>query len=334
MDLGKLEKVQLREIWEKEARDFTNWLAKEENLSLLSDEIGVDIKLLQTEADVGNFSVDILAEEENTGKKIIIENQLEMTNHDHLGKIITYASGHDAKFIIWVVKDVREEHRQAVDWLNDNTGEGINFFVIKMELWKIGNSFPAPKFQIISKPNEWAKTIKKSSSQDLLTETKLLQLEFWDKFKEYTMDGETKLKLRKTYPQHWYDISVGSSDAHIELTVNTQEGEIGCELYIPNNKRLFEKLEEMKEHIEKELGAQLNWMELPTKKASRIKLTSKMNIKSKETWENCFPWLKNWAEKFYDVFGGRWIPMGKGEINQEDDELEYLREESEKEIRK
>lgn len=327
MDLGKLEKVSLREIWENEARDFTNWLAKEENLNLLSDEIGVDIRLLQTEANVGNFNVDILAEEENTGKKIIIENQLEITNHDHLGKIITYASGHNAKFIIWIVKDVREEHRQAIDWLNDNTEEDINFFVIKMELWKIRDSPPAPKFQIISKPNEWAKIIKKSASPDSLTETKLLQLEFWNKFKEYVASKETKLRLRKTHPQHWYDISIGSSNAHITLTVNTKEGEIGCELYIPSNKRLFMKLEEMKEHIEKELGTKLNWMELQGKKASRIKLTSKIDMNSKETWANCFPWLKNWAEKFYDVFGKRWIGIGKGGIDAEDEELEFLREE-------
>lgn len=328
MELGILEKVNLRTTWPNEATDFTNWLAKEENLNLLSDEIGVDIKLLQTEANVGDFNVDILAEEENTGKKIIIENQLEMTNHDHLGKILTYASGHDAKFIIWVVRDVREEHRQAMDWLNDHTEEGINFFIIKMELWKIRDSPPAPKFQIISKPNEWAKIIKKSSSQDSLTETKLLQLEFWDKFKEYAVTNGTKLKLRKTYPQHWYDISVGSSNAHLALTVNTKEGEIGCELYIPDHKRLFEKLKEMKEHIEKELGAQLNWMELQGKKASRIKLTSKMDMTSKETWENCFSWLKIWVEKFYDVFGKRWISITKGDIDVEEDILDDIRREA------
>ncbi len=108
MQLSKLEKVDLREIWKHEAMDFTNWLAKPKNLELLSDEIGIDISLIQTEASVGNFNVDILAEEENTGRKIIIENQLESTNHDHLGKIITYASGFDAEIIVWIVKNVRD----------------------------------------------------------------------------------------------------------------------------------------------------------------------------------------------------------------------------------
>ncbi|MBU1121650.1 MAG: DUF4268 domain-containing protein, partial [Candidatus Omnitrophica bacterium] len=157
MTLSKLKKVALRNVWKNEAKDFTNWLAEEENLSLLSDEIGIDIKLIKTEAIVGSFNVDILAEEENTGKKIIIENQLEITNHDHLGKIITYASGYDADIIIWLIKDVRDEHKQAIDWLNEHTDEKLNFFIIKIELWQIGDSPVAPKFQIISKPNDWAK---------------------------------------------------------------------------------------------------------------------------------------------------------------------------------
>lgn len=115
MKLGKLAKVDLRDVWKHEASDFSKWLAEKENLDLLSDEIGIDISLIQTEANVGKFNVDILAEEENTGRKIIIENQLEPTNHDHLGKLITYASGFDAEIIIWIVKDVRDEHKQAID---------------------------------------------------------------------------------------------------------------------------------------------------------------------------------------------------------------------------
>ncbi len=135
MDLSTLEKVNLRQVWKHEASDFTNWLAQDENLDLLSDEIGIDISLIQTEASVGKFNVDILAEEDNTGRKIVIENQLESTNHDHLGKIITYASGFDAEIIIWIVKNVRDEHKQAVDWLNEHTDEKINIFAIKMEVW-------------------------------------------------------------------------------------------------------------------------------------------------------------------------------------------------------
>lgn len=126
--LSKLTKINLRDVWRHESLDFTRWLSQQENLDLLGEEIGIDIKLVQTEANVGRFNVDILAEEEGTGKKIIIENQLEDTNHEHLGKIITYASSYDAELILWVVRDYREEHEKAIDWLNEHTDENIVFF--------------------------------------------------------------------------------------------------------------------------------------------------------------------------------------------------------------
>ena len=302
--LGKLKKVELREFWRNEASDFTNWLAQEENLSLLGEEIGIDIKLIQTEANVGSFNIDILAEEENTGRKIIIENQLELTNHDHLGKIITYASGYNSEINIWIVKDVKDEHKQAIDWLNEHTDEGINFFIAKMELWQIGDSSIAPKFHLISKPNDWAKTIKKSMAVGRLTEAKVLQLDFWGKFKEYAKNKKTKLKLRTTSPQHWYDISFGSSEAHISLTINTREDLLGCEIYIPNSKELFFKLKENKEKIEREIGKRLQWMELPGRKASRIKLPieTENEITQTNDWNSYFEELIVYAEEFQRVF--------------------------------
>ena len=302
IQLGKLQKVDLRKAWKHEALDFTNWLAQEENLNLLSDEIGIDIQLIQTEASVGKFNVDILAEESNTGRKIIIENQLEVTNHDHLGKIITYASGYDAEIIIWIVKDVRDEHKQAIDWLNEHTDEKINFFAIKMELWQIGESPFAPKFQIISKPNDWAKAIKSSTSKSTLTDTKLLQLDFWNKFKEYAQSHNSKLRLRKASPHHWYNISFGSSDAHLSLTANSQLNQIACEVYIPKSKDLFYELEKKKGEIERELGMRLEWMALEGKKASRIKASRDGDINNFDEWEEYFSWLDNTAQNFQKVF--------------------------------
>lgn len=302
MNLGKLEEVPLRNAWNHEAFDFTNWLAEEENLRILSDEIGIDIKLTQTEASVGNFNVDILAETENTGKKVIIENQLEPTDHDHLGKLITYASGYDAEIIIWIVDNVRDEHKNALDWLNEHTDEDINFFLIRMELWRIGDSPYAPKFQLVSQPNDWAKTIKKSASSTFLTDTKVLQLEFWNKFKEYAQNKATKLKLRKTYPQHWYDISLGMSDAHISLGAISTDKKIRCEVWIGDNKELFHQFQKNKDSIDQDLDEKLNWMELPSKKASRILITREANINDNSKWEEYFGWLLNQAEKFYKVF--------------------------------
>jgi len=303
MQLSKIEKVELREIWKHEATDFTNWLAKKENLDLLSDEIGIDISLIQTEASVGKFNVDILAEEENTGKKIIIENQLETTDHDHLGKIITYASGYDAEIIIWIVKNVRDEHKQAIDWLNEHTDEKVNLFAIQMELWRIANSPCAPKFQIIAKPNDWAKAIKKvSGTSSELSDTKMTQLEFWTKFKEYAQEQGGKIRLRKPYPQHWYDVSFGFSTAHIALTVNSQSNQKGCEIYIPDSKQLFHCLYENKEEVEKELECQIQWEELPGKKASRIRLLEDADLSNTESWADIHQWLLINTIKFQKIF--------------------------------
>jgi hypothetical protein len=305
MKLGKLTKAELRNAWAHEASDFTKWLAEEDNLALLSDEIGIDIKLIQTEANVGKFNVDILAEEETTGRKIIIENQLEVTNHDHLGKIITYAAGVDAEIVIWIVKDVRDEHQRAVDWLNEHTEEKINFFIIKMELWQIGESPYAPKFQIFSEPNDWAKSVKQSVASTTITETKLAQQDYWNKFKEFATAKKTFLKLRKVHPQHWYDISLGSSLAGLSLTVNTDENLIACEIYIRNSKELYRYLESKKEFIETQLGEELIWMELPDKKASRIKISTEGDIYHKETLTEQLEWLLVHAQKLYTVFNNQ-----------------------------
>jgi hypothetical protein len=301
MMLGKLEKIDLRKAWKNEASDFTKWLAQEENLALLSDELGINIKLIQTEAQTGRYSVDILAEEEDSQRKIIIENQLEATNHDHLGKLITYSSGHDAQIIIWIVKGVREEHRQAIDWLNEHTDEDINFFAIQLELWKIGDSPYAPKFQVISKPNDWAKAVKKYGSLPL-TDTKVTQFEFWNRFKEYAASKGSTLKLRKANPQHWYTISIGSSEAHLSLSVNTQDNTIGCELYIPDSKALFKDLLNHKAAIEKAVGYKLEWMELEGKKASRVRIKRDGSLEDTKHWEDYFEWFRKEAERFQAIF--------------------------------
>lgn len=302
MKLSKIKKISLREVWKHEALDFTNWLAEEENLNLLSDEVGIDIKLIRTEASVGSFNVDILAEEENTGNKIIIENQLEVTNHDHLGKILTYSSGYDANYMIWIVKDVRDEHKQAIDWLNEHTDEDINFFIIRMEIWQIDESPYAPKFYVVSKPNNWQKTIKENISKNGLTDTKLKQLKFWESFREYSGNRESILRLRKPRAQHWYDISAGSSDWHISLTINSQSKTFGCEVYIPDNKEIFYMFNANKEKIESDLGLDLEWMDLENKKASRIKAVYKADFENEDDWEKYFDWLFETAVKFYATF--------------------------------
>ena len=307
MKLGKLKKVDLREYWKHEALDFTKWLSESENLDELGDEIGIDIELIQTEAGVGRFSVDILAQEETTGRKIVIENQLESTDHSHLGQILTYAAGIEAEYIVWIVKDVKEEHKQAVEWLNEHTDEKINFFLLKIELWQIGNSEPAPKFVVVSRPNGWTKSIRGSvHEQGQLTERKLKLLEFWQLLKEYSSVNSPSLKLRTPRAQHWYDISIGRSDSHIALTALTSENQIGCELYIPNSKALYKALYEHKEKIESQLNVNgLVWQELPEKKASRIRVSQKFEFSSSDN-KQAFLWMLEMVGRFKSVFSKSW----------------------------
>lgn len=310
MNLGKLKKIELRQAWPHEANDFTRWLAQEENLQALSDEVGFDITLIQTEAEVGGFNVDVLAEEEGTGRKIIIENQLEITNHDHLGKVITYAAGHDAGAIIWVVKDVREEHRKAVDWLNEHTDESVEFFLLRIELWQIADSPFAPKFEIVCKPNDWAKAVKESAGRGERTETKLKQLEFWMQLKDYAKENAPQLRFRKCYAQHWTDLSIGSSAAHLALTVRSKEKLVGVELYIPDDKDLYAQLAQNREDIRRELALaeEIEWMELPAKKASRVRVSRAGDFADESKRGEQFAWLLTVAEKFRKVFSTRLTP--------------------------
>lgn len=300
-NLSKINKVELRDVWGHEAIDFTNWLAQSENLAALSEEIGIDIKLIKTEAGVGKFSVDILAEEEGSGRKIVIENQLEDTNHDHLGKIITYAAGYDAEIIIWLVKDVRDEHQKAVDWLNEHTDENIGFFLIKVELWQIENSNPAPKFEIMVSPNEWAKVIKTGSTNGELTDTKLQQLEFWNRFKNYVRENDARMRLQTPRPQHYYDVSMGSSDGHVDLIIDSKENLLWCGIYISRNKELFSFLRERKDEIEKEIGGTAEWVDAPV--ASRIRIKKEVSdIFNQSEAEKYFAWLYEKTTLFQKVF--------------------------------
>ncbi len=299
--LSKLKKINLRDIWPHEALDFTKWLAEEENLDLLSNEIGISLKLIGTEVSIGNFNLDILAEEENTGRKIIIENQLEPTNHDHLGKIITYAAGKDAKVILWIVRDAREEHRQAIEWLNNHTDNEIGFFLIKIEAFQIDNSPPAPKFELICKPNEWAKITKTNLSNSPVSRTKLQQLDFWESFRDYVRSKDSAINLRTPSPKHWYDVSIGTSAAHIALTVNTKNNLMACELYINKDKDFYKYLQERIKAIESELNESPRLVD--AKIASAIRLQKKTNgIFATDELKNNFKWLYEKTILFKKVF--------------------------------
>lgn len=299
--LGKIERIDdLRTIWPHEALDFTKWLSKEENLELLGNSIGIDIILQERESSVGSFNVDIFATEQGTGRKIIIENQLEDTNHDHLGKIITYASGKGAEVIVWIVKRARDEHVQAIEWLNQHTDENIGFFLLEIELWRINNSLPAPKFTVVERPNDWAKTLKVSSS---LSDYQKLQLNFWQSFIDYAYNQEVFKKTfskRKAQPQHWYDVGIGSSVCHIAFTINSQKKYVGTELYFQNDKDLFFKFKDKSAEIENMLSSSVEWR--VANKDCRMLITKNCDVRNNpDEWTNCFTWFCEMGIKLREI---------------------------------
>ena len=301
--LSRISKISPREIWRHEAHDFTQWLAKEENISVLCEELELNLENIKPEAAAGRYNVDLVADDIDSKRKVIIENQLESTDHKHLGQLLTYASAYDASIIIWIVTDYTEEHRQAIDWFNRNISDGISFFLVQIEVYKIGESEPAPKFNIICEPNNWGKTLKSSAGGNSVSELKLLQKDFWDGLKDYSITNKSTVNLGRTpKPQHWYNISFGTSRCHIALTLNTQKNYVGCEIYIRNDKQLFDLFQQHKLEIEAEIGSTLEWMELPDATASRILLTHDGNPKDKKRWEEYFKWCSATAGKFTKAF--------------------------------
>ncbi len=270
-NIGKLTEVDVRELWKHEQYDFSNWLAKEENLEYLNDIIGLTLTDVDKEVYVGPYRCDIVAKDETSGITVIVENQLEGTNHDHLGKIITYASGLNAKVMIWIVKEAKEEHRAAIEWLNNNTNNDVNFFLIEIHAYKIGNSDPAPKFEVVEKPNDFVKRSKVKSDDSDLNKSQGERLAFWEQFNQVVIARGKPFNLRKATTDHWYDVAMGTSDAHIAIDLVNKDGRIVVECYISDNKDLFDTLSDHKEEIEGALGFELIWDRLDGKKASRIK---------------------------------------------------------------
>ncbi len=294
----------LRSIWKHEAKDFTPWLAEEENISRLSEDIGIDIVLEEQESNVGEFSVDIFATEEGTGRKIIIENQLEDTNHDHLGKIITYASGKDAEVIIWIVKRARDEHKQAIEWLNNHTDDKCAFFLIEIELWRIGKSDPAVKFNIVERPNDWAKSMKKSSS---LTQGGAQKLNFWQQFIEYNQANNGVYAKSMPTSDTWIGKSIkGIPGTRVNIVVTKDSCRIEANINSGNqekNKNIFDALITQKDVIEQEYGAKFVWQHLDEKKTCRIYEERPLSYISEDDRQAIFQFFCDATNRMLTSFG-------------------------------
>ena len=300
-NLGTLKEItDLRSIWPHEALNFTPWVA--ENVDLLADAVGLDITVDETESSVGDFNVDIYASETGTDRKIIIENQLEDTDHDHLGKLITYASGKGADVVIWVVKHAREEHKAAVEWLNNHTDDKIGFFLCEIKLFQIGDSQIAPAFTVVERPNDWTKEIRKTASAN---STQQQRLEYWQAFNDYAFSDANFSRIfnkRKPTTDHWMDFSIGSSACHIAVSQIQKRKAVDVELYINDDKELFKSLFAHKDEIEKNMEMELESKELPERKASRILIEKTVDLDDRATWPEQFDYIMDTCIKMKRAF--------------------------------
>jgi uncharacterized protein DUF4268 len=307
--LGRIEHVDLRTVWTNEAEQFTPWLAQPENLELLGEALGIDLELEAQEKDVGPFRADILCK--NTAEIdswVVIENQIEKTDHKHLGQLLTYASGLRASTIVWISAKFTEEHRAAIDWLNQMVNRSARFFGLEIELWKIGDSPAAPRFNVVCKPNDWETTVRQAAETlttgDEGTPAQILRIKYWTAFRSYLQEHGSKLRPQKPSRNHWYSFGIGTSLANTDALIITREKKIGVDLYISheNAKAIFNDLLKEKHSIEAIIGSPLAWYELPDKKASRIALFNAVDPYDEASWPQQFAWLRNNLEKFDEAF--------------------------------
>lgn len=274
------------------------------NLEQIGEAIGLELELDSKEVSVGPFSADILAKDTGSDKFVVIENQLEKTNHDHLGKCITYASVLDASAVIWIASKFTDQHKKALDWLNDHTSDEIGFYGIKVELWQIDESQPAVRFNVVSEPNTAVRQATKRKEQGELSDTRKTQFEFWTAFREKLENTGKIRSLQTPRPQYWFDVALGKSGIHLSNTFNTDRNEIGVRVYI-HNKKVEEWLpyfELKKEIIESKIGTELNWNPNPNNKDKVITLTKHFDLERKENWKEAIDWLSKNTVKFKATF--------------------------------
>ncbi len=309
IELASIDRVDLREVWPNEADDFTPWLA--ENIAELGKALGLDLDVRETEAPVGGYSLDILATDSNGDRKVVIENQLEATNHDHLGKLLTYAAGLDANVVVWLTKEFRDEHRQALDWLNQHTDEDTDFFGVTVEAWKIDGSRPAPHFNLVAVPNGWRKEASKRSRSEprVTSEREERYRGFFQQLFDTLREKHQFTNAKKAGPVRWYSFTSGysrvkyganffgprSENARVEVYIDYLDGE--------RNIRLLEDLSRHKDHIESELGP-LDWQRQENQRYCRIAASRPGSIDDEEdALAETQTWMVETLLEFKRVFG-------------------------------
>ena len=303
--VGTLTRVDVREIWPKEATDFTPWLAGEADL--LGEALGMDLEHKETEAGVGRYRADLVFHEESTQKVVVVENMFAPTNHDHLGQLITYAAGLDAGFAVLVSPEFREEHRSALNWLNSISDEDRGFFGVVVEAWRIGESPPAPRLRVEVKPDGWSRALRAVTAE---SNTQVLSRRFW---------GELLPRLaehpgwgrRRPSGDNWMGFRSGRSGLTYVASFCRPEGKYGLrvEVYIDtgdaeSNKGLFDELFRQRDGIEAAVGGKLEWDRLDRKRACRISLYfhDGIRISDEDRWPEAREWIISALGKMRDAF--------------------------------
>lgn len=317
--LGRLERVELRDIWTSEATSFTPWLALPDNLAILAETLGMDLELEAQEKNVGPFRADILCKEIDSGAEdrwVLIENQLERTDHTHLGQLLTYASGLEAVTIVWIAARFTEEHRSTLDWLNRITDDSFRFFGLEVELWRIGSSPAAPKFNMVSKPNAWSHSVAQAArtlDDAELSETRVMQRNYWTGLNVALTEAAGPVSgSRKPLPQSWMPYRIGRTGFHLSGVMLRPKSQIRAELYIQSAlaKTYFRLLQAQKDAVEKEIGYPLAWEELPEGRDSRIAVyLNDVDPDDEAEWPKQHAWLAKHLNDLYRVFSQRVIAL-------------------------
>lgn len=309
-EFASLESQDVREYWEHEERDFTPWLADQiraETDSKLENTLELDLTVKEEEKSVGRYNVDILAEVVDDNRNVVIENQLGSSDHDHLGKSIAYASGVDADIIVWIAPRFYDEHRDAIHWLNENSREGVDLFAIRLEVWTIGGSDPAVRFNPVAEPSEWKEKAQRSDKE--LTDTQQLREEFWTALRDQIEARDTPLSPRKPPTSYYYNNPIGRSGFKLQFRIKVTENEAAVGLLIPDNPEAYFHLHEHQEAIANRFKRDLVWSDPEETRSGRerseIMLTRRANIREKEEWDELIQWMIENGERFHDVFYDR-----------------------------
>lgn len=307
LKLSSITKVDLRDCWQNEATDFTPWLASDDNIALLAEALGInELEVKAQEEQVGPFRADILCVEPGTGKLVLIENQLEKTDHNHLGQILTYAAGLEAVTIIWIAERFTEEHRAAIDWLNSITDKEFNFFGVEIGLIKIGDSPAAPIFNVIAKPNDWSKDVRRSqNTNESRSEGKIFNYEYWGAFVDYMKNNPSKFfRTPNASYDHWMNIAIGRSGFNVVLILSKKQQKATIQFYMSDDadKKHFDALLPFQEKADTNIGEKLTWRRMDDRKASAVELYRQCNISEPSQWEEIFKWYRTYTEKFVTFF--------------------------------